>query len=243
MSDDRAQDRRGPSIWTRPERASRGPAPEHSRTEISAAAVRIADERGLAAVTMRSVATAIGTAPASLYRYVLTRDELIELMADHVFGELSYDEASSGAGPIEALLHVARQARAVYRRHQWLLDVTAGENRPGPNALAFIEHTLAALAPTSMHGPARLETVGLFSGALRLVAQAEIGRLRAGRDAAGWQGSLAAYLLQIAADGQHPNLAAALADQPPGVDPAQTEPDFDRAMARILAGLLAESEA
>lgn len=240
MSDNRAQSRPELSIWTRPERASRGPAPEHSRTEIAAASVGIADQRGLAAVTMRSVAASIGTAPASLYRYVLTRDELIELMADHVFGELSYDEAASGARPVENLLYISRQARALYRRHPWLLDVTAGESKPGPNALAFIEHTLAALAPTSMNGPAMLETVGLFSGALRLIAQTEIGRLRAGQDAADWQGSLAAYLLQIAADGQHPNLAAALADQPPGVDPARTEPDFDRAMARILAGLLAE---
>ena len=52
--------------------------------------MRLADARGLGAVTMRSVAAAIGTAPASLYRYVATREELVELMADQVYGEFRY---------------------------------------------------------------------------------------------------------------------------------------------------------
>ena len=34
---------RGPSIWTRPERSARGPAPEHSRAEIAAAGITLAD--------------------------------------------------------------------------------------------------------------------------------------------------------------------------------------------------------
>ena len=73
---------------------------------------------------------------------------------------------------------------------------------------------------------------------MRLFAQTEISQRRAGQDTTQWQGSLAGYLLQIAAAGQHPHLAAALADQPAGGDPAQDEPLFDRAMTRILTGLL-----
>ncbi len=239
MKAERGASPRGPSIWTRPERAARGPAPEHSRAEIAAAGVSLADTRGLAAVTMRSVAAAIGTAPASLYRYVLTRDELVELMADHVYGEFTYAHAASG-DPVRDLLRLARQGRAIYHRHPWLLDVTATEGLPGPNAVAFVEHTLAALAGTSLSGAARLETVGLFSGALRLIAQTEIGQQRSGQDAAEWQGALAAYLVRIAADGQHPNLAAALAGQPADGGPAPGAPYFDHAMIRILAGLLAD---
>lgn len=220
-----------PSIWTRPERAARGPAPEHSRAEIAAAAVALADSSGLAAVTMRSAAAAIGTAPASLYRYLAGRDELVELMADQVYGEYRY----AGPGPARpALLRLAQQGRAIYHRHPWLLDVPATGSLPGPNAVAFIEHTLAALAGTGLPGPERLETVGLFSGAVRLLAQTEISQQRAGRDSAEWQSSLAGYLVRIAAGGRHPHLAAALAEAPG--DPA--EPLFDRAMSRILAGLL-----
>src|SRR5882757_371179 len=247
---------RGPSIWTRPERAARGPSPEHSRAEIAAAGITLADARGLGAVTMRSAAAAIGTAPASLYRYVATRDELVELMADHVYGEFRYGPPSGQA--VADLLPLAQQARGIYHRHPWLLDVPATGNLPGPNAVAFIEHVLAARAGVDLTGPAKLETVGLFSGVVRLFAETEIGQQRTGQDTAQWQGSLAGYLLQIAAAGQHPHLAAALAGQPAGGgagqapddgrvaqapdggaaeaadgSPAQPEPLFDRAMTRI----------
>ena len=79
---------RSGSIWSRPERAPRGPVPEHSRAKFAVAGIVIADADGLDAVTMRSVAAAVGTGPASLYRYVGNRGELLELMADQARGEL-----------------------------------------------------------------------------------------------------------------------------------------------------------
>jgi len=237
MTGDRKAGRRAPSIWSRPERSARGPSPEHSRAEIASAAVALADARGLGAVTMRSAAAAVGTAPASLYRYVATRDELVELMADQVYGEFSYRGPISG-DPVTDLLRLAHQARAIYHGHPWLLDVPATGNLPGPNAVAFIEHALAALASAGLSGPARLEVIGLFSGVVRLFAQTEISRQRAGQSTAQWQDSLAGYLVQIAAAGAHPHLAAALTDQPAAGAPAQDAPLFDRAMTRILTGLL-----
>lgn len=232
----------GRSVWSRPERAARGPAPEHSRAEIAAAGVALADASGIGAVTMRSAAAAIGTAAASLYRYVASRDELVQLMADQVYGEFSLSDNSSGH-PVPDLLELARQGLAVYRRHPWLLDVPATGNLPGPNAVAFIERSLAALAGTDLTGPAKLETVGLFSGVVRLFAQTEIGQRRAGQETAQWQESLALHLLELVAAGQYPHLAAALAEQPAPREPAATdlvgdEPAFDRAMTRILNGLL-----
>ena len=226
----------GGSIWTRPERSARGPAPEHSRAEIAAAAIALADAAGLGAVTMRSVAAAIGTGPASLYRYVATRAELLELMADQARGELAYDRTASGE-PAARLLALAREGRALYLRHQWLLDIRAAPI-PGPNAIAFIEHSLAALTGVDLSGPAKLETIGLFSGAVRLLAQTEIEQRQAGQDATQWQSELTAYLAQSVAAGQHPQLAAVLAETP-SEDLARQQDDlFERAMVRILDGLL-----
>ena len=226
----------GRSIWIRPERSARGPSPEHSRAEIASAGVTLADASGLGAVTMRSVAAAIGTGPASLYRYVTTRDELLELMADQALGELSYREPRAGH-PVTDLLRLAHQGRALYRRHLWLLEVPATGSLPGPNAVAFIEHALAALTGVDLTGPAKLETIAMFSGAVRLFAQAEIEQRQAGQDTTQWQGSLASYLQQVAASGRYPHLAAALADQPSG-DVVRRGSPFDRAMTRILTGLL-----
>ena len=223
----------GGSIWTRPERAPRGPVPEHSRAKIAAAGILIADADGLDAVTMRSVAAAVGTGPASLYRYVVNRGELVELMADQARGELDYTTAAGGP-PAARLLAIAREGRALGRRHPWLLDVQTAPV-PGPNAVMFIEH---ALDGTDLPGPARLETVGLFSGAIRLTAQTEIEQLRAGQDAIRWQAELATYLSGIVSAGPHPHLAAALAEASASGGPASQEDAFGSAMSRILAGLL-----
>jgi AcrR family transcriptional regulator len=230
----------GGSIWTRPERAPRGPVPEHSRAKIAAAGILIADADGLDAVTMRSVAAAVGTGPASLYRYVETHGELLELMADQARGELDYAAAADGS-PTVRLLAIARAGRALYLRHPWLLGIQAAPV-PGPNAVTFIEHTLAALAGTGLPARARLEAVGLFSGAVRLTAQTEIEQLRTGQDAERWQGELAAYLTGIVSAGEHPHLAAALAEAPASAGPTSPEDMFDNAMTRILTGLLSARE-
>jgi AcrR family transcriptional regulator len=225
----------GGSIWTRPQRSARGPAPEHTRPEIASAGIALADAAGLGAVTMRSVAAAIGTGPASLYRYVANRAELLELMADQARGELGYEGAGSGE-PAARLLSIAREGRALYLRHPWLLGIPDAP-LPGPSAVAFLEHCLAALSGVDLPGPAKLETIGLFSGAVRLLAQTEIDQQQAGQDAADWQRGLAAYLTRVVAAGQHPHLAAALASAPPATAP-QGDDLFERAMTRLLTGLL-----
>src|SRR5580658_8151240 len=120
----------GGSIWMRPERSARGPTPEHSRAEIASAGVALADAAGLDAVTMRSVAAAVGTGPASLYRYVVNRGELLELMADQARGELDYTAAADGS-PAARLLAIAREGRALYLHHPWLLGIQAAPI-PGP---------------------------------------------------------------------------------------------------------------
>jgi AcrR family transcriptional regulator len=239
-----------PSIWLRPERSARGPVPEHSRAEIARAAVALADQGGLTAVTMRSVAAAIGTGPASLYRYVTTRDEILELMADEAAGE--YQFAPPPSAPLAGLLELAHQARHIFGRHPWLLDLPAAGGLPGPNAIDFTEHVLAVLDGTTLTSAARLELVGIFTGLVRLLTRTEADLRRAGQQLAQWQGALAGYLAAAVADGRRPHLAAALASQGGGQVTgagagASTGPTsamataddlFDQTLTRLLAGLL-----
>jgi AcrR family transcriptional regulator len=234
-----------PSIWLRPERSARGPVPEHSRAEIARAAVALADQGGLAAVTMRSVASAIGTGPASLYRYVSTRDEILELMADEAAGEYRFAPPVPGE-VLSGLLALARQARQIYLRHPWLFDLPAVGTLPGPNAIAYIDQVLAVLSSAQLDGvppdgAAQLETVGIFTGLVRLLASTEADQRRTGQQLADWQGALAGYLITVAADGRYPRLAAALAGPAAGATTGPPAPDdlFDRTLTRILTGLLA----
>jgi AcrR family transcriptional regulator len=218
------------SIWTRPPRSARGPVPEHSAAEIARAAIGLADSHGLSAVTMRAVATAIGTAPASLYRYVNSRSEVLELMADQLAGEYALDEPNTGE-PVTDLLVLAHQVLAVYRRHPWLLEIPPALGLPGPNALAYMEHILATLSGTTLSRYRKLELIGMF-------AQMEADQQRAGQDVAQWQELVASYLIEVAADGQHPHLAAVLGGPPEDDDALAQEPIFDRALTRILTALL-----
>jgi AcrR family transcriptional regulator len=225
-----------PSIWLRPERGSRGPTPRLTRPGVAAAAIGLADADGLAAVTMRSVASALGTAPASLYRVIESRDELLELMADTVIGEFSYGRGLSGSGP-EGLLSLARQARSVYRRHPWMLSLSTAGPGLGPHAIEYLEHALSTLRDLPISGQAKLEAIGLLSGLIKLMVKNEIEQRQAGALSAEWQAATATHLAEQAANGRHPNLADVLARTPP--PSASTEDaQFDRVVLRVLAGLL-----
>jgi AcrR family transcriptional regulator len=229
------------SIWMRAPRSARGPVPEHSAAQIARAAISLADSDGLSAVTMRAVAAAIGAAPASLYRYVKTRSEVLELMADQAAAEYALDEPSTGE-PVTDLLALAHQVLAVYHRHPWLLEIPPAPGLPGPNALAYMEHILATLSGTALSRYRKLELIGLFGGTIRSFAQMEADQQRAGQDVAQWQELVASYLIQVAADGQHPHLAAVLGSPPEDDDALAQEPIFDTALTRILTALLPADE-
>lgn len=220
------------SIWVRPERAGRGPVPEHSRTQIAAAAVAIADEGGLDAVSMRRVAARIGAGAASLYRYVENRDEILELMADAVTGEIDLSRPPTGDWRAD-LVALAHGIRAVYRRHPWLLDVTPGRPGLGPRAVDVLEHALAALAELDAPAGAKLEAFALLNGFVALAVRTE---LAVGPTAA-WQEAQAEFLASVVSAGRHPHLAAAFA----GGGPPQgggTDDLVDRVLPRLLAGVL-----
>src|SRR5215472_7517901 len=74
------------AAWGVRGRPHKGPKPGLSLDRIVAAAVHVADTEGLAAVSMSRVATELGAAPMSLYRYVAAKDELLALMVDAAYG-------------------------------------------------------------------------------------------------------------------------------------------------------------
>ncbi|MEV8057447.1 TetR/AcrR family transcriptional regulator [Streptomyces antimycoticus] len=134
------------NIWMRPERPARGPKPAYSRAQITEAAVLIADVEGLEAATMRRIAAEIGAGAMSLYRYVPSRDDLIELMADHLMGEVDVTGMPSGDWRAD-LTRYANQTRAMWLRHPWIATIHRALPGHGPNQLGLIERVMGALDP------------------------------------------------------------------------------------------------
>jgi AcrR family transcriptional regulator len=132
------------NIWMRPERPAAGRKPTYSRAQITEAAVRIADAEGLEAATMRRIAAEIGTGAMSLYRYVPSRDDLVELMADHLMGEIDITGIPSGDWRAD-LTRYANGLRAMWLRHPWVATVHRSLPSFGPNQLLLIERVMGAL--------------------------------------------------------------------------------------------------
>ncbi len=199
------------TVWDRPEPPAR-PAPL-DRERIVAAAVALADEGGLEAVSLRKVAARLNAGPMRLYGYISTKQELFDLMVDEVQAGILPEEPPGDWR--EALSTLAHRTRRAALRHEWLADLLGGRPSLGPNGLAVTEATLAALdgladIDTVMRA---VETVGAyFTGAIRR----EIANIRAER-ATGlskreWQRASGPHVTRMLATGRFPALSRAVHD-------------------------------
>ena len=220
-------------IWARPERTGRGPKPAYTRDDIAAAAVRIADARGLDAVSMRNVAAELGCGTMSLYNYVPRKEDLYELMmdaagAEHVRWEPSGDWRAD-------LLRVGHEARALMHRHPWMPRLMSPVYGFSPNALRYLERCLACLDPLAAPYGTKLELIAMLNGVVATYVRHELDTAERVR-ALPWSEDeetavRGAYLMRQVASGAYPRMAQAFAEDPGPVD---LEAFFERTLERIL---------
>ncbi|EHR52632.1 transcriptional regulator [Saccharomonospora marina XMU15] len=132
-------------LWGIQERPRRGPKPRLTVDRIAAAAIAIANAEGLEAVSMRRLATDLGVTAMSLYGYVPSKAELVDLMVDRVHAEACEDEEEPG-GWRDRLARAARRTWELYLRHPWLLQVATTRPVLGPNLIAKYDRDLRAVA-------------------------------------------------------------------------------------------------
>jgi AcrR family transcriptional regulator len=226
-------------IWSLPERGERGPKPRHSRTEIAAAAVRIADAEGIAAVTMRRVAAELGTGTMSLYNYVPAKEHLVQLMADQAAGEHAYPR-SPPQDSRAAIADLARQGRDIARRHPWLPAVMHRPPPMGPGTVRYIDYFLGLLAGTGLDTAAKMEMIAIINGFALMYggmqAALDDERARTGITEQEQQAAPVTALVQAAASGNYPNLAAVLTTPAPRQRTA--DEIFDSCLLRLIDGAL-----
>ena len=136
------------SVWLRPGPTPRQPAPAVSRDEITRVAIELADRGGLEAVSMRRIASRIGSAPTSLYWYFSDKDELYELMVDAVIGQVPLLERPSGDWRAD-LAAIAWAARATLSSHPWFAQLGI-HPVAGPQTLRFGATTLRSFEGLSL---------------------------------------------------------------------------------------------
>lgn len=229
-----------PIIWARPEYQGRGPAPKHSRAEIAAAAVRIADAEGIEAVSMRKVAAAIGAGTMSLYRYVHNKDELYVLMVDSIldFGDREWERPGRWR---DALREMAWGTRGLVLAHPWYPALAAGVQTPGPNLVRSLEFAMSVLDGLGLDIDEMLEIVTMVLTFATGVAQDQLAErralLRSGLDKTAWQSRSAPYMRSLMEDGRHPYLRRIMMDAK--IPHEDDESRFARAVDRLIAGIAA----
>ena len=224
-------------LWAPPQQPSvRGPRPRISLADIVAAGVAIADADGLAALSMRKVASRLGVGPMSLYTYVPGRSELVELMIDHVYGEHAIPDPEL---PWQQRIEQwARETWRIYDAHPWLLDYNMARLPIGPHVLDVSEALYAALFSAGFVAAENVAISNLIQwqllGAARsMISDADEAR-HTGVSAEAYWDSRASFWDTRFNWSRYPTMAAIWEaggfDDPAGWD-------FDRMLNRLLTGI------
>lgn len=122
----------------------RGPSRGLSHERIVERAIEIADEQGLAALTMQRLAESLGFTTMSLYRYVANKDELLLLMTGSE--SLLPERGRVAADWKDRIRDWAQSLRLMYRAHPWLLEVVRGPvSVLLPGSVEIVDRGLEAL--------------------------------------------------------------------------------------------------
>lgn len=128
-------------------RRQRPAKPPLSREWIIAETIEIMRREGLQAATMRRVAQALDTGPASLYVYVANTVELHAAVVDELMGQLSVRPHGDWADRLRGLL---QDYRDLLTTHPGLANSAIALRPSGPNTIAFVDTALRLLIEGGM---------------------------------------------------------------------------------------------
>ncbi len=121
-----------------------------TRERVLLAAVGLADEEGIEALSMRRLGDKLEVEAMSLYNHVASKDGLLDGMVDVVFGEIGLPP--SGGDWKMAMRRRAIAAREVLRRHAWAIGLMESRTRPGPANLRHHDAVLGILRSAGFSG-------------------------------------------------------------------------------------------
>jgi AcrR family transcriptional regulator len=111
-----------------------------SPERVLGAALRLADQEGLDAVSMRKLAQTLKVEAMSLYNHVTNKDQILDGLVELVVGEI---ELPVPGGDWRAAMR--RRARAVLMRHPWATMLFVARLNIGPKMLRYVDQTIGVL--------------------------------------------------------------------------------------------------
>jgi AcrR family transcriptional regulator len=208
MTSDDSSSKQG-LIWERLPPAA-GARQTLTRDQIVRTATAVADAEGAQAISMRRIAQELGLTAMALYRHVLSKDDLLDLMLDAVFGEIGLPERPSGDWRAD-LRSFAYETRAVLKRHSWVLPLLVSRPTLGPNYLRWFEFALACVAERGLDITTMTKVVGVLGGYISATVMNELAEeennRRIGLSEDEKRASITSYIQQVVASGRYPNFA------------------------------------
>ncbi|OXM50082.1 TetR/AcrR family transcriptional regulator C-terminal domain-containing protein [Amycolatopsis alba] len=225
------------SVWARPPKRKRS----LSREQIVSAAIELLDADGIEALSMRKLGVRLGVAAPSMYTHVASKDELVELVVDEVYGEVAIPEP----GPWRAeATRFARDLRSVFLRHAWIGSLLGetGVAYLGPNVLRMSEAALTLFEEAGFSledADLAWNTVMAFVVGRAISEAAWLTTLnRSGQTEQEWKDRLWPAAKQAVRD--HPRLKKLYAAQRTREPGETNDADFARGLDCVLDGLAAK---
>jgi len=222
-------------LWSLERTGKRGRRPSLSRNALVRAAIELADTEGIAAVTMHRLAALVDSKAMSLYRYVPSKEVLLDLMWDAAMAA----PPKLGSGRWRSKLN--RWAVANFERleqHPWLIELVGSVRSVGPRWTGWLDAGLAAMATLPLTASEKLAVLMLIDGHLRSAA-----RLRFGvKSDPQWAADFGRMLQRSAADDAYPTLGAMVRRGEFDVPGMSMDEMFEFGLDRILDGIEAYGE-
>ncbi|GAA1978451.1 TetR/AcrR family transcriptional regulator [Catenulispora subtropica] len=226
------------SIWERLETAPRSGRATLTHPQIAAAAVALADAEGLEALSMRKLAESLGVATMALYRYVDSKDELLELMIDAV---VDPSVLTADLGDWRAVFReIATRHRETSLAHPWLVAAQAQvPNLLTPARNEVAERMIGALDPLPLTGDQKMQFIRAIDGFARGASGAEVNRrMMMERRGYGPDGDvrllLRGSMQWLLRSGRYPRMAKLVRD---GLAPVDSAAEFEIGVDAMLDGL------
>ena len=230
--------RRSQLLWEDRSRATRGPRATLTPDDVVQAAMEIADEDGLAAVTMHAVSARIGFTTMAVYRYFPNKEALLDAIVDAALGGPPLPSHPRADWRSE-VAHWARAKRDMLCARPWLAELPFVAAPHGPNWLRWLEALTDPLARTGLSAADLGQMISIIDAYTRGASDTAISRARAharGTSDEEWAAAVGADLGRAIGDPRFPSFAALLTSPSDG-KPRTMDESFDFGLDRVLDGI------